>query len=537
MFVPLPTPEEMGGWDRAAISEWGIRGEILMENASREAVHVLEQVCGSLEGKRVVLFAGSGNNGGDAFAMGRHLHDRGAECVVLHTRALEEYTGESGYHADLARRSGPSFGRLADFDPAWLAGADILVDGLLGTGFRGELRRDYLEWIRQINAVRERSLILAIDIPSGLNGYTGRPSPEGVHAHATVTFGAAKTGLWMPEAAAYVGELHVRPIGIPRTVLEQTPPGCFGLDGEAFRYHPPIRNAQHKGSSGHLLVIGGSPGLTGAPTLAALGGLRGGAGLVTVACPRSLSLEIKQGWPDVMTLPVGPGKQWSQACYDELENQLDRFDAAVLGPGLGRQEGAQEFLRAYLASESPPTVFDADALFWLARERSLWNRLGPFSVLTPHPGEMARLLDTDTGSILADRLESARALAREAGCTAVLKGAGSAVAAPGEPVRLSPVACANLAVGGSGDVLAGLIGRLLAGALSPMQAACLGVYWHGLAGLHLQQRYPGRGNLPQEIAHALPEALPRTAPHDPGIRQQAAGHGPFPGTGEQDPAP
>jgi NAD(P)H-hydrate epimerase len=504
MFIPLPTPEEMGGWDRAAIHDLGIRGEILMENASREAMHVLQHVRGPLRGKRAVLLAGSGNNGGDAFALARHLNDLGANCLILHTRALDAYKGETAYHLELARRCGIAFQRLADVDPDRLAGADVLVDGLLGTGFQGELRQDYLEWIRRINAARDRSFVLAIDIPSGLNGYSGRPSPEAVRAHCTVTFEASKTGLWMPEAAEHVGDLHVRSIGIPRTVRESNPPGCLGLDREVFRYLTRPRNVQHKGSSGHLLVVGGSPGLTGAPTLAALGGLRGGAGLVTVACPRSLGLEIKQGWPDVMTLPLGPGKHWSQACFEELQGELGRFDAVVLGPGLGRQEGAQEFLRTYLAAEHPPTVLDADALFWLAGDRSLCEMLGPSSVLTPHPGEMARLLDADTAEIVADRLDAARRLAGEAGCTAALKGAGTAVAAPGEPVRLSPIACANLAVGGSGDVLAGLIGRLLAGGIPPLQAACLGVYWHGLAGLRLQRRYPERGNLAQDIAHALP---------------------------------
>ncbi len=507
MLTPLPTPKEMGYWDKLSIEDYGIHGEILMENASREALKILESHFQDLAGKKVFLFAGSGNNGGDAFALARHLNNCGAQCLVLHTRKLEQYTGETAYHIELAQKSKIQMCYLPDFDLLSLSRPDIVVDGILGTGFQGQLKEDYINLVEYINGLGDDTFILALDIPSGLNGYTGKASPVAVRAHTTVTFGATKIGLFLPEAQDFLGQLVVGEIGIPRSVKEDHPPKCFGLDQDVFDSLYLPSHLQHKGAAGHLLIIGGSSGLAGAPTLAALGALKSGAGLVTVACPRAISQEIKQGFPEIMTLPLGPGKNWTEAAYRELETHLARFDAVVLGPGLGREDGALEFLHTYLRECNLPTLLDADALFCLAQDKEIWSLLNKETILTPHPGEMSRLNKIPTSEIQSDRIKIARDFVDQNGCVLVLKGAGTVIASPDEYTYISPFACANLAIGGSGDVLAGVIGSLRTRSLASTEAACLGVYWHGRAGQYLQEKFPCRGNLAQDIAFALTEVL------------------------------
>jgi NAD(P)H-hydrate epimerase len=260
----------------------------------------------------------------------------------------------------------------------------------------------------------------------------------------------------------------------------------------------------HKGRAGHVLIIGGSPGLTGATTLAALGALRSGAGLVTVASPASLCKEIKQGWPEIMTLPLKPGTGWSESSIRFIAERLHGFQAVVFGPGIGRDHGAGEALRAYLQTEHPPTLIDADGLFALAKGQGLQAMLQADDVITPHPGEMATLLGTSVQAVQSDRIAATRRAVEALACVVVLKGAGSIVQGAQTPVFISPFACPALAVGGSGDVLAGLIGSLLAAGLPSLSAARLGVYWHGAAGEMLSKECPARGNLAQDIAHALP---------------------------------
>jgi NAD(P)H-hydrate epimerase len=512
MFEPLPTPVEMAQWDRAAIEGVGIRGEILMENAGREALNVLREACGPLAEARVLVLAGPGNNGGDAFVLARHLHDLGAEVLTLHAKPRREYRGHAGYHLRLAVRTGVPLKRLTRLSLARFAEPDrqpdILVDGLLGTGFQGELRSDFHLFVEEANRIGESAFVLALDIPSGLNGETGEPQPLAIRADATATFGAVKLGLALPPAAAFTGIVAPCDIGIPGSCIQAAIPTHYRIAPEIMELVPSPASGMHKGQAGHLLVIGGSPGLTGAPHLAALGALRGGCGLVTLAAPAALCAEAKAGRPEIMTLPLGHGEGWSPALADELSALLaaspNRFDAVALGPGLGRDAGARDFLRTLGPKLFLPLVCDADALFHLS---GLPEFLPEGAVITPHPGEAARLLGTSTAEIQSARLESARTLARRHEAVTVLKGAGSIVADPEGRTHLSPLSAPALAVAGSGDVLTGLIGSLLARGLSPLRAACLGVYWHGLAGILLGDTFPGRGCLAGEIADALPRSL------------------------------
>ncbi len=521
---PLPTPEEMSRWDRAAI-ERGIPEFTLMENASREALHTLLQLVGTVAHRRILLFMGGGNNGGDAACLARHLHDAGAETLVLHTRPLKAYRGTAGRHLRLAKACGVTFAsasgwperfRATPWDPSFTgipnSGPDIVVDGLLGTGFSGTLRQKELTLVRSINGLASRALILAIDIPSGLSGLTGQPCPEAVRATATVTFEAAKPGLVLPQAAPFTGSLHVRPIGMPRVVRETLPPSfCLIQKDSDLSVSLPAPDC-HKGTAGSVLIIGGSEGLVGAPHLAARAALRSGAGLVSIAAPEDLCDAIKANCPDIMTRPLGtPGNRcWTPGLLDDLKSLLASCDTIVLGPGLGRDTETAAFVRNFLLLDRPRTVLDADALHALAALPAALSSLKSSDVLTPHPGEAGTLLGLTAAQIQGDRLAALNSLKALAPSVWVLKGAGTLVGTQGKPSAICPLAVPNLAVGGSGDVLAGCLGALLARRQQKTDTwhiACLAVLAHAEAGKQLATRFPARGNTASEIAEALPSAL------------------------------
>lgn len=508
MFQPLPTPHEMAAWDRQAIKDYGIRGEMLMENAARAAVDVLAQSV-PFAGTQALILAGPGNNGGDGFAMARRMQDMGGCPVVVHTKPKKAYRGEARYHLDLARRIGVPMHYLPRFDFSSLPAPAVVVDALLGTGFSGELRAEALDLVRRINAYGRSAFVLAVDCPTGLSAETGLPLPEAVRADMTATMHAIKLGLALPHAAPYTGTVRICEIGIPAQVAAGNKAAHQLIGPGIMDLAPRPQPDMHKGTAGHVLVIGGatgpSGGLTGAPHLAALAALRAGAGLATIACPQGLEAAVKAASPDIMTLPLGSGNDWHPKMVDGLAVHLERFDAVVVGPGMGRSPEASDFLFDLLAGlqerQDLPCVLDADALYHLAQRP---GKTPPQAILTPHPGEMGRFLGISSGAVQAGRFKAARTLAERTDAAVVLKGAGTVIAAPGGTTYLCSLSAPNLAVAGSGDVLSGLLGALLAASIAPLPGACLGVYWHGLVGKTLAQDYPGRGNLASQIADALP---------------------------------
>lgn len=518
---PLPTSEEMRGWDRAAVA-MGVPETVLMENASREACAVLRQCRGDLRGQRVLLFMGSGNNGGDAACLARHLLDAGALPLVLHTRPLARCRGVTARHVRLSRTCGVPFALLPQRDgrrdaspPCWerVAGSEwrcpsILVDGLLGTGFAGALRDSLAGLITQINACREQTFILALDVPSGLDADAGRPCPTAVRAHATVTFQAAKPGLCLPEAREFTGALHIRNIGIPLRVRQAHAPSFRLLDRSCALLFPPAPPSAYKNAFGHVLILGGAPGLTGAAHLAARAALRIGAGLVSAAAPGGVGAEIKNGLPDIMTLSLGDGSDWPTRLPENVAELARRCAALAVGPGLGRTPRAAAFPELLLAlPQRPPTVWDADALHALGGAPELLGQLSSEDVLTPHPGEAARLLGIDARAVQEDRVGALRELASRTPALCVLKGAGTLLLRHGGPIGLSSYDVPNLAVAGSGDVLAGCLAGLLAQGADAASAAALAVALHAEAGRELARNYPCRGNTAGQIADMLPAAV------------------------------
>jgi NAD(P)H-hydrate epimerase len=510
----------MAAWDASAMRDFGFHPHVLMENAARAALAVLEKEYGPLSGARVRLYAGPGQNGGDALALARLLSQAGADPLILLARPKARFRKSAAYNLHLAERLGLPMlalsraGRRADGRP------DILVDGLLGTGFRGPLAPDLAALVAQMNALAGRCLVMSLDIPSGLDGLTGLPGPDAVRAQATATFEAAKIGIFLPAARPFTGRLHVCPIGIPQQVKAAHPASYAAIAPAVMDLVPAADPLLHKGTAGRVLVVGGSPGLCGAPLLCALGAMRAGAGLVAVACPAGIESAVKAGRPEIMTAPLpetSPGAGWSADMAESVRTMAAAADAAVLGPGLGRDNGAEGFA-AGLFSPGPlpvPVVIDADALHVLAEIPDMAGRLGPRVVLTPHPGEMARLLGVSVAQVEADRTAAARTLARRTRAVVVLKGPGTVIVDGGDPsvpAILSPHAAPNLAVGGSGDVLAGVVARLLAAGQPPLLAACLAVYWHGLCGGHLADDFPRRGNTAVDIADALPRIFRHIQP-------------------------
>ncbi|NDV20512.1 NAD(P)H-hydrate dehydratase [Pseudodesulfovibrio sp. JC047] len=513
MLLPLPTPTEMSIWDHETINSIGIPGITLMETASHEAVNVILEEYGSVAASDVFCFVGSGNNGGDGLAIARHLHDLGANVTVFHTKPQKDYTGETGINLSWANKLDIPLTHLSDVSLDTLPQPDIIIDALLGTGFSGDLRPAYQTLIQTINRLGHQAFVLAVDIPSGLNGLSGSAQPIAVMADATATFEAPKLGLVMPEADQYTGTIHVCPIGIPLKIQNKHGVDHHLITREIMHLIPHVSPTMHKGKAGHVLILGGSAGLTGAPHLAGLGALRSGAGLVTIGCPGGVADAIKAGSPDIMTLPLGEGSTWKPSLAHLVLNELSRFDAVILGPGIGRDTETQAFIAAFIRECTQPIILDADALFALAQSMDLLDVLPEQTVLTPHPGEMARLLTTSSAKIQADRMQAVRTFSHLSDATLVLKGAGTVVS-DSDLTCLSPFSEPNLAVGGSGDVLSGVIGSLMAQGLAPIQAACLGVYWHGLAGSALNEEFPMRGNLASEIAHMLPTVATTKHPGD-----------------------
>ncbi|MBQ9453466.1 MAG: NAD(P)H-hydrate dehydratase [Desulfovibrio sp.] len=519
-FPPLPLPREMHFWDAQAIS-LGLPEEILMENAAHAALDVLKTYCPHLTGQNILLLMGGGNNGGDAACLARLLLDAGARPQVLHTRPLSQYKGASGKHVRIARSCGVPFQRhtadLNKFQP------DILIDGLLGTGFHDVLRPDMLQLIRAVNALNV-PLVLALDIPSGLHGISGRPMPEAIQATATVTFQAAKPGLLMPTATSWTGHIHIRDIGIPARTRSEAPCSLYLADGHCLYPLTQCKPQAFKNLYGHVLVVGGVSGFGGAAHLAARAAIRSGTGLVTAAAPASGLPDIKNGWAEIMTLalPSDLGNKWPKILPREFITRVQRCTSLVVGPGMGRGEDALIFLTALLdLPHRPPTVFDADALMLLAQSPSLLERITVKDVLTPHPGEAAALLDCRASDVQLERLETLQRLCARIPGVIVLKGAGTLVGQKQGPVLLCPYDIPQLSIAGAGDVLAGCLGGLLARCTmtEPVDAtpyaflryAGQAVALHALAGKHLGTQWPLRGNTPSELADSLPVALAASA--------------------------
>ncbi len=499
---------EMRAIDRAAIDGLGVPPLELMERAGRAvaeaAVHLVRP------GSRFVVICGGGNNGGDGWVAARLLQPSGRVRVIA-VVAPDRLTGDAAAMARRAVEAGVTFQPFAGEASLGAGPDDLVIDAVFGTGLSRPVEGRFAAAIGAIAAARRGgSRVLSVDVPSGLSADTGLALGPCVEADATVTFGLQKRGLVLSPGATLAGTVTVADIGLPAAAVAQVEEQCRLLEEPEVRRLLPRRDkAAHKGDAGRVLVVAGSPGKTGAAHLALLGALRGGAGLVTLAARAEVLPLALAGRPEAMSValpgsgPLGPGD------LPALSELAGRADALVAGPGIHRGAGTGRLLRDWLAAAGRPAVLDADALNALEPEPTWLGRLAAPVIVTPHPGEMARLCRLTAGAVQGDRIGLAMARAAAWGAVVVLKGAGTVVAAPGKPAALIPTGNAGMATGGTGDVLAGLCGALLAGGLGPFDAARVAAWVHGAAGDLVAARLGERGLLAGDLGEAIGQVWAR----------------------------
>lgn len=482
------TAEVMRTIDRIAINEYGIPGAVLMENAGVAVVRHLETMLEPLSERKFCILAGKGNNGGDGYVIARHLANQGAKVKVFLLGEKAAVGGDARLNLDIIDLMGIDIieinhERVWDKVKVAVTFADCLVDALAGTGFCGEPSGDMAQLIELINAAGKP--VVAVDIPSGVDADTGRVYGRAVQASHTVTLGLPKPGLFLYPGAECAGQLTVADIGIPAAIVTGQEIKQNIIMADMIGAILPRRSpAAHKGENGRLAVVAGSRGLSGAAAMTAEGALRAGAGLITLAAPASLQAVLAVKLTEVMTRPLAETAAGTvaQAAVQTIIDLASASDVLAIGPGLGRQEETGAMVRAVIAAAGCPLVIDADALNALAGYTAILADCSALPVLTPHPGEMARLTGLSVQAVNADRVTVARQAAGEWGSIVVLKGARTVVAFPDGEVYINTSGNAGMATGGTGDALTGIIAGLIAQGLSSHDAAVAGVYVHGLAG-------------------------------------------------------
>ena len=520
--MKLATSSQMQALDQATIEEIGIPGAVLMENAGKGTVEQMEQEFGPVREKSVIIFVGPGNNGGDGLVIGRHVLQRGGFPYLVYLVAPEKLGGDAAINAAVSNKINiPNMVVLQEDEISQLLTqikklhfahpVHSLVDGLFGTGLKRNLEGRFATVVRLINDLSRAHQwpVAAVDIPSGLSADTSETLGCSVEADLTVTYGLAKPGHYL-HGGPSIGQLKVVDIGIPEQVIRSADLPGKVLDQDIGRILFQRQRAAHKGSFGHLLILAGSEGKTGAAILSARAALHSGCGLVTLGVPAELNPIFETSLPEAMTIPLPcSAKTFSMADYDQIMELLAGKGALVIGPGLGTDPDDTGALVQRLYRElNLPVVVDADALNLLAREPDFIKDVAGARILTPHPGEMSRLTSLSTRDIQADRLQAANWLGdiqinKGHEIITVLKGAGTVICSSQGPWSINSSGNNGMATGGMGDVLSGLIGGLLVQGYSPCDAAEIGVYMHGLAADLLAEKRP-HGYLASEVAAALP---------------------------------
>ncbi len=502
------TGKEMSEVDRFTIEQIGIPGRVLMESAGRKVVAVILQALGNPVGRNVVIVCGKGNNGGDGYVIARYLHNAEAQVQVFTTAEPGDIKGDAAANLIVLDKVGVStqLCKSDDFSPA-LAGADLIVDALLGTGVTGALQEKIAKIVRKIND--SPALVVAVDLPTGLETDTGAVTGECVRAAHTVTIGNLKRGLLFSPGREYAGQVHVADIGFPELALEKSGSTCYRVTHRYVESMLPGRSPDtFKNRCGKVLVVAGSPGMTGAAALTAEATLKIGAGLTILGIPASLNPILEQKLTEVMTLPLPEtsAQTFSFAAKNQLIAQLAWADVLALGPGMTTDKECGQLLQWLLQTFDGTIVLDADGLNCLANNSAAIVKAKGKLVLTPHPGELAGMSKCTIKEILANPVEAAKVAAKRLNATVVLKGAPTVTAKPIENVFINPTGNAGMATAGMGDVLTGVIAGLAAQGLAPAEAAIAGVYLHGLAGDFARAVVGESGLVASDVLQRLPLA-------------------------------
>jgi len=502
----------MAELDRRAAEEFGLSTSALMERAGRHVAAVVSSLLEAGGGYRILVLAGKGNNGGDGLVAARHLRGAGIEVSALLLAREDALGGDVVAALRAAAEAGVPYRVLgtesaADL-PALLASADLIIDAVFGTGFRGPVKGLAGDVLAAAN--KSGKPIVAVDVPSGLEVDSGRLADPVIHATATVTLGLPKIGLLTHPGAETTGDLYVADLGYPSALIDDLRISTSLVTAAMVRSRfPPRRPDSHKGDYGRVLIIAGSVGFSGAATLAALGALRSGAGLVTLGVPAAIYSIVASRVPEVMPTPL-PGSNGSIAAdaLDRVNVLAKASDIVAVGPGLSTDNGVLPIVRGLLGNDRP-LVIDADGLNVLAGNTRILAQTGKPVVITPHPGELGRLLDQSVSTIQTDRITAARTAASRFKCTVLLKGARTVVAAAGGEVFIVPTGNPGMATGGMGDVLTGAVAALIGQRMEPLHAAYAGAYLHGLAGDLIADARGPVGMLASEVADHLPVAIHR----------------------------
>jgi NAD(P)H-hydrate epimerase len=506
----LVTAAEMQAMDRTTIDGFGIPGRVLMETAGREAARIFLAHFSEDARRGVAVAAGRGNNGGDGHVIARCLAQKGYPVTVYLLCSADKVQGDAAANLNLLPALGvpvievPDEQALARHQPR-MRKAAVWVDAIFGTGLNAEVRgwlRSVIDFINQ----QDRP-VFAVDIPSGLNADTGHPCGACIRADVTATFAFPKIGHIVFPGAALTGRVEVLDIGIPPHIADRVGPRQFLLStADVLAGLPPRSADAHKGRTGHLLLVAGSPGKTGAAALAAMSALRVGAGLVTVGVSESLNPVMETLLLEAMTAPLPESETGvlGPSAREALLSLAPGKTCLAIGPGLGLAPKTGELVRELVGSIPLPMVIDADGLNHMAGHLDLLKGAAAPAVLTPHPGEMARLLGTTAAAVQQDRVACARDLASAGRVHVVLKGARTVIAHPDGSVHVNPTGNPGMAAGGMGDVLTGAIAGLIAQGARPDLAARAAVYLHGAAGDRLARDRGPRGFLAGEVMNALP---------------------------------
>ncbi|MDY6906468.1 MAG: NAD(P)H-hydrate dehydratase [Thermodesulfobacteriota bacterium] len=507
---------EMQQMDKNTIEVFGIPGGVLMENAGRGATQWLLENVSHVAGRRVGVIAGRGNNGGDGFVMARYLHRMGARVTVYLLSERWRVSGHASANLDLLEPLEVPVICVPDAETFMqhritLSHQELLVDAILGTGLRSEVKGFLRTVIEFVNTFADSGKpVFAVDIPSGLHADTGQPCGICVKATVTATFAFAKTGHILFPGTDYTGALRVIDIGIPNHIAEEVYSGKWLLTPSLVaEYIIPRDSTDHKGVTGHLLVVAGAPGKTGAAAMTAMSAMRVGTGLVTLAVPAGINAVVEPMVLEAMTLPVGDygAVTLDEACVDEILAAASGKSCMAIGPGIGTDDATQMAVHRLIEESRVPLVIDADGLNCIAGKTDILKKAGIPVILTPHPGEMARLANTTTAAVQENRIQAAQAFAESNNVHVVLKGAGTVIAHPDGRVFINRTGNPGMASGGMGDVLTGMISGLICQGYDCGRAARIGTYVHGLTADLLHHRKGRQGYLASDVIATVPEAL------------------------------
>jgi NAD(P)H-hydrate epimerase len=499
--------------DSAAIDGRDIPSPELMENAgSGIALRILTDLVPNPESSKICIFCGKGNNGGDGYVIARHLQNTGATVEVYYLGPRDQMSDDAGLNFDRASELDLALREVTSIDSLpGILDCDLVVDAIFGTGFSGAPRGLAGELIEYIGA--QGCLTVAVDMPSGLNADTGQYEGAVIDADYTYTLAQPKFGLFLSPGRELCGDVEIVPIGIPDDVLDE-----FDLKIDLATIEwissilPERKPDGHKGDFGRVLTVAGSTGMTGAASMAALSSLRSGCGLAKLACPKTTQPVLAEKLTEVITHPlpdVGRKGAFALRGLGELRKLIDEHDSVILGPGIGRHHETLELMRRLVSKLDKPAIIDADGLNAFVDHTSILLECGAPLVLTPHPGEFARLNGTPAPpeQEIEARAEAAMKFAADYGVVVVLKGSPTLIASTDGRCCLNPTGNHGMATGGSGDVLSGIVGTMLAQCDDPYEAACLSVFIHGLAGDFAAEAHTPRAMIAGDMINYLSEVF------------------------------